>query len=98
MLITGFGMLLHPLRVLADVVPPVGAVVGMGLGLISTLLGVVLGGLIIAIAWLAVRPLLSVGILAVAAGIAFLLWRTGRLRLKRKAATAAAQAGAVSAS
>ena len=98
MLITGFGMLLHPLRVLADVVPPVGAVVGMGLGLISTLLGVVLGGLIIAIAWLAVRPLLSVGILAVVAGIAFLLWRTGRLRLKRKAATAAAQAGAVSAS
>ena len=89
LLVVGFGMVLHPLRVLADVVPPVGAVVGMGLGLISWLLALLLAALVIAIAWFAVRPLLSVAVLAVAGGVGFLLWRAGRLRLRRKAAAQA---------
>jgi len=88
-LIAGFGLILRPLRVLADVLPPVGAVVGMGIGLVSLLLGLLVGGVVIALAWFAVRPILSIGILAVVGGAVFLLWRTGRLRLKRKAAEAA---------
>ena len=87
-LIAGFGLILRPLRVLADVLPPVGAVVGMGIGLVSLLLGLLVGGVVIALAWFAVRPVLSIGILVVVGGAVLLLWRTGRLRLKRKAAEA----------
>lgn len=96
LLVIGFGLILNPLRVLADVIPPIGAVVGMGLGIISTLLGVLVGGIVIAIAWFVVRPLLSVAILAVVAALCFLLWRMGRLRLRRQApadAPASAEAG-----
>jgi hypothetical protein len=90
MLVIGFGLILNPLRVLADVIPPVGAVVGMGLGLVSTLLGVLLGGVVIAVAWFVFRPELSVIVLAVAGGIGFLLWRMGRSRLRKQAATTSA--------
>ncbi len=83
-LVIGFGMILNPLRILADVIPPVGSVVGMGLGLVSTLLGVLLGALVIAVAWFAFRPLVSVIVLAVAGGIGFFLWRMGRSRLRRQ--------------
>jgi len=83
-LVIGFGLILNPLRVLADVIPPIGSVVGMGLGLVSTLLGVLLGALVIAIAWFAFRPLLSVIVLVVAGGIGFFLWRMGRSRLRRQ--------------
>lgn len=89
-LIAGFGLILQPLRVLADVLPPVGAIVGMGVGLVSLLLGLLVGGVTIAVAWFAFRPLLSIGILVVVGGAVFLLWRTGRLRLRRKTAEAAA--------
>ncbi|MBN8553442.1 MAG: TMEM43 family protein [Caulobacterales bacterium] len=85
LLVIGFSLILNPLRVVADVIPPVGAVIGMGLGLMSLLLGVLLGGVVIAVAWFAVRPLLSVVVLAVAGGIGFLLWRMGRSRLRRQA-------------
>ena len=85
-LVTGFGLILRPLRVMADVIPPIGAVVGMGLGLVSTLLGVLLGGVVIAIAWFAFRPILSIIVLAVAGAIGFGLWRLGRNRLKRRQA------------
>lgn len=82
-LVTGFGLILRPLRVLADVIPPIGTVVGMGVGLVSTLLGILLGALVIAVAWFAFRPLLSLAILAGALIIGFGLWRLGRTRLKR---------------
>lgn len=90
-LVTAFGLMLRPLRVMADVIPPVGAVVGMGLGLVSTLLGVLLGAVVIALAWFAFRPLLSLAVLAGALVIGFGLWRLGRARLQR---TRAAQAEA----
>ncbi|WP_296818382.1 TMEM43 family protein [Brevundimonas sp.] len=89
-IIIGFNMIFQPLKVLADVLPPVGAIVGMGTGLISLLLGLLLGGVVIAVAWFAVRPLLSVGILTGVALLVAFLWRTGRLRLKRKREAAAA--------
>lgn len=87
-LVAAFGLILRPLRVMADVIPPIGAVVGMGVGLVSTLLGVLLGGGVIAIAWFAFRPLLSIAILAVAGVIGFSLWRLGQSRLKRRQAEA----------
>ncbi len=91
-LVVGFGMILQPLRVLADVLPPVGAIVGVGVGLVALLLGLLVGGIVIAVAWFAVRPILSVIILATVEAVVFLLFRIGRLKLKRKAAAEASPA------
>ncbi|MBK1720148.1 TMEM43 family protein [Thiocystis violacea] len=62
----GFGMILAPLKVLADVVPFIGRLVGAGTGLIAALLAVALGALTIAIAWVLHRPLLAGLLLALA--------------------------------
>jgi hypothetical protein len=61
----GFGLILNPLKVLADVLPPLGALVGAGTGLVSVLLALVAGGVTIALAWVAVRPLVGLAALAV---------------------------------
>ncbi len=91
-LITGFGLILAPLKVLADVIPILGSIVGMGTGLVAFLLGTIVGTVTIALAWFAVRPLLSIGILAVGGLIAFGLWRMGRGRVKRQVQAEPAEA------
>lgn len=65
LLAIGFGLILNPLRVLADVLPPLGALIGAGTGLVAVLLAVLVGGVTIALAWLAVRPLIGLAALVV---------------------------------
>ncbi len=90
LLMVGFGLILAPLGVLADVLPLAGTIVRMGTGLIGFVLGLLVGSVTIALAWLAFRPLLTVGILVVAAAIAFAVWRFGRGRDHKKQTAAAA--------
>lgn len=79
-LIAAFGMVLGPLGVLADVVPLFGTIVRMGTGFIAGSAGVIVSAVVIAAAWIAYRPLLGVGLLAIAVAIvAVVLWR-GRRR------------------
>jgi len=75
-----FGLLaiVQPISVLASVVGILGQVVGTGLGMLCFLIAVALSTVIIALAWLAYRPLLGIGLLIVAAvAIAYLVarWR-----------------------
>ncbi|WP_312821475.1 TMEM43 family protein [Brevundimonas sp.] len=85
-MIIGFSMVLGPLGVLGDVVPFIGSIVRMGTGLIAGVLGVSISLVVIAVAWLAFRPIVAVAMLAVAgAAVAGVLW----LR-KNKAAAAPA--------
>ena len=84
-MLIGFALLMAPLKVLADVIPPLGALVGFGTGLVAMILTLVLAPTIIAVAWLFYRPLLAIGILA--AGFAA-AWGLTRLR-RRPAAKAA---------
>lgn len=81
--ITAFGMILGPLGVLADVVPLIGSIIRMGTGLISGLLGVALGLIVIAISWIAFRPLMGAGLLVVAVALVASL-----IFLRRKKAVA----------
>lgn len=90
LLITGFGLILAPLGVLADVLPLAGTVVRMGTGLIALVLGLIVGVITIALAWFAFRPLLSVGLLVVGGLIAFGVYRLARSRNAAKLAEAAA--------
>ncbi len=90
LLAIGFGLLLAPLGVLADVIPFVGSIVRMGTGLVAFVLALLVGTATIAVAWFWYRPLLAIGIAVAGLVLAYLLTRFG----KRKAAAAAPQAGA----
>lgn len=76
----GWLLIFNPLKVLADVIPPLGWVVGFGTGLISGVLTLILAPTIIAIAWLVYRPLVGTAILAVGFALAFGLTRLRRAR------------------
>ena len=80
----GLSAVLRPLSVLADVLPILGDIVGIGTGVVAGLVALICSLVTIAIAWLFYRPVLGVALL-VAAG--FLAWK---LAQKRKAAKAAA--------
>lgn len=88
-LIAGFALILRPLTVLASVLPFLGAVMGFGTGLIATVLGTGLGLVVIALAWFAHRPLVSVIALAVAGALVIGLLVLAK---KRKAASGSALA------
>jgi len=87
----GFSLIFAPLRVLADVVPIFGSIVGFGTGLIAGVLTLIIAPLVIAIAWFAHRPLVAVIVLAVGVGLAFGLgWL--RRSMRRPAVPAATPA------
>ena len=64
----GFMAIMKPLSVLGSVIPFIGNLIGMGTGLISFALAGTISFLVIAIAWLFVRPLLGIVLLALAIG------------------------------
>lgn len=64
----GFMAMMRPLSVLGSVVPFIGNIIGMGTGLISFVLAGTISFLVIAIAWIFVRPLLGIVMLALAIG------------------------------
>lgn len=73
----GFAAIAEPLSVVADVIPCIGPMVGdlvsCGTGLAAFLLSLVLSSLVIAVAWIAYRPLWAVSILAGSGALAFFL-------------------------
>lgn len=83
-LIIGFSMLFKPLVVLADFVPLFGRLVGAGTGFIAFILGLSIGLVTIAIAWIAYRPFVAIPLLVIVAGLLVLL--VIRSRKKRLAA------------
>ena len=83
----GFSGMFRVFSVLAGIIPPLGALVRMGAGLLAFVLTLVIAPLTIGLAWLAVRPLLGATIIAVGIGLAFALGLIGRRRAP--AATAA---------
>ena len=80
----GLSLIFKPLSVLADVIPFLGSIVGAGGALVSLLLAMVGTFVTIAIAWLAVRPLLG-GSLLLVAGIALVLAVRALLGRRKKA-------------
>lgn len=82
-MLVGFAFMLGPLSVLAAVIPPLGSLVGFGVTLTSLVLTLVLGPLLIAVAWFAVRPLMAIGIVVAGFVVAF---GVSRLRGPRPAA------------
>lgn len=79
LLIAALKMILSPLAVVADIVPIAGTIMRTGSGLIASVLGLSIASIVIAISWLAYRPILSAALLAIAAllsGVVY--WCKGR--------------------
>ena len=90
LLAVGFGLTMGPIGVIADVIPFLGSIVRMGTGLVAFLLAIVVGTIVIAIAWFWYRPLLALGILVAGALVSWGLVKLGRSRAPQPAAPAAA--------
>ncbi len=87
----GIYLIFKPLEVVADVLPLLGTLVGVGAGLFAVISGACLTILTIALAWLSFRPLVGIPLLIlVVAGFVWLI----RLGLKKKRQKAAAPASA----
>lgn len=78
--IAGFGMIFASLKVLADVIPLLGSIVGAGTGLVAGLLGSAWSLVIIAIAWIRFRPVLGFCLLGAALTLVILLFIKGRMK------------------
>lgn len=84
--IGGLKSMFSMLYVLFKFLPFLASVVEMGVSIVSGALGFGWSLAVIAVAWLFYRPLLSVGLLCVAAAVVAVVWRRGRDK-RRKAAT-----------
>lgn len=83
LMMIGFSLIMQPVVILADVIPFLGSIASFGTGLVAFVLGLGLWSVTTAIAWFAVRPLMSIGLIAVAAVLCYLLFS------RKKQATAA---------
>ncbi|MFO0891373.1 MAG: TMEM43 family protein [Isosphaeraceae bacterium] len=79
----GLMMVLSPLSVLADIVPFLGTIVGFGTGFLAFGAAMVLSLATIAISWIAVRPVLGIGLLVLAALALFAFLRRAGSRRSR---------------
>jgi hypothetical protein len=91
MMFLGLVLTFRPVAVMADVVPLFGTALSAGLGVFAFLGSFVLSFVTIAVAWVAVRPVLGISLLVLALGALVWLLKIGR---SKKAAKAAATAPA----
>ncbi len=83
----GLGMVFGPIAVLADVLPILGDLMRMGIGLFAMIIAAGLSLFVIAIAWLAYRPVLAVSLIVVSIGLVFGFWSFAHKRRTKAAAT-----------
>ena len=74
----GLSAIVAPLKVLADVIPLLGTIVGVGTGIVCFLFGMAWTLVVIAVAWLFFRPIIGVIILAAAVGLLWMLYKKGK--------------------
>ncbi len=88
MMCGGIKSILKPLSVLADVLPILGDILDVGIGIVASIIGFVFTVITIAIAWIFYRPVLGIILLLIAGAAIYLLWKK-RAAIRTKAASAA---------
>jgi tetratricopeptide (TPR) repeat protein len=78
----GFALILGPLATVADVIPLLGSIIGLGAGFAAAILAVGLSLAVIALAWIWYRPVLGLSLLIGCGALAALLWWQGLQRVK----------------
>jgi hypothetical protein len=91
-MVLGLFLVFRPLSVLGDVVPFIGSLLGVGMGLFALVVGAALSSITIAIAWFFVRPLLGITLLVLAVGGVVWLIRANRKKAQQQAQAGTAQA------
>lgn len=76
----GLGLIAKPLSVLGDVVPFIGTVIGIGTGFLAFFAASAVSAITVAVAWVAYRPLVGIGLLAVAGLAVFFLVKRARAK------------------
>jgi hypothetical protein len=89
MMFSGLAMVFKPLAVLADVLPFLGSLLGMGISIFAGIVSFFLSLLTISLAWIVYRPLLGISLLVIGTGIFFFMYK--KAADKKKARAAAAQ-------
>lgn len=89
-LMIGFGLIMAPIGVLADVIPFLGSIARLGTGIIGFVLAILIGFLTIALAWFAVRPVLSIILIVIALAVVIGFGVLGKKKDKARAAAEAA--------
>ncbi len=69
LVIGGIGSVFAPLQMFADKIPVLGSIVNFSTSLISTVLGLAISLLVIAVAWFRFRPVLSIILLVIVVGL-----------------------------
>ena len=87
LVVAGFRSLLNFISTVFAVVPFVQRIIGTGIGLVTSVVGLVWSIVVIAFAWIAYRPVLGISLLVVAAVVTFLL--ISRSRKKKRSDVAA---------
>ena len=77
----GFLALFKPLKILADILPLAGLIVGVGTGLVAFLLAAMGSLIVFALAWLWYRPVIGVALLLLAGACLHLLFRALRRKI-----------------
>ena len=81
LVIAGNRSLLNFISTVFAVVPFVQRIIGTGVGLVATVVGLVWSAIVIAVAWIAHRPVLAIALLVIAAALIF--WLVTRSRKKK---------------
>ena len=79
--VSGFRSLLTFISTVVAVVPFVQRLIGTGIGVVTTLVGLVWSLVVIALAWVAYRPVLAISLLVVA--VVLIVWLVTRSRKKK---------------
>ena len=87
LVIAGFRGLLTFISTVFAVVPFVQKIIGTGIGLVTTVIGIIWSIVVIALAWVAHRPVLAICLLAIA--VALTVWLVMRSRKKKMTDVAA---------
>jgi hypothetical protein len=74
----GMCLVFKPLSVLADVIPPIGSLIGMGTGFVAGILAFTFSTLTIGVAWVRFRPLIGIPLLVLSIGSIVLLSRKNK--------------------
>jgi len=76
--IAGFGAILKPISAITSFVPLLGSIAGAAVGLVSIVLGLCVGFIVIAVAWIRYRPLLGICLLVAVIVLVSLLLMRGK--------------------
>ena len=93
----GFVMMFSILGIIPDVVPFIGplagSIIGFGTSVIAVILTLIIGPLVIAIAWIAYRPVLAIAVVAIGVAIAGAMFYLRRGKVQSAPATPGATFG-----